>query len=100
MGEEGRGAAITDNRAAQRFEASIDGKTAFLEYRLATGSITLRHTEVPDELRGHGLAGKLAQAALEFARREGLRVAVQCPFVREYIRRHPEYTDLVDARSI
>lgn len=100
MGDEGKAIAVADNRAGQRFEASMEGKPAFLEYRLTPGSITLRHTEVPDELRGHGIAGKLAQAALEFARREGLRVVVQCPFVREYIRRHPEHADLVDARSI
>jgi hypothetical protein len=46
-------------------------------------------------MRAHGVGSKLAGAALEFARREGLHVNPLCPFVAAYIRRHSEYEDLV-----
>jgi predicted GNAT family acetyltransferase len=90
QGEEGKEGAISNNKAARRFEASVGEQTAFLDYRLTPPSIVLLHTEVPPELQGRGLAGSLAHAALQFARRERLKVVVRCPFVREYLRRHPE----------
>ena len=88
---------VRHNEADHRFELEIEGRTAFLQYRLpkAGDSISLLHTEVPAELEGHGMGGKLAQAALEFARAAHLKVIPLCPFVAAYIRRHPEYLELV-----
>lgn len=90
MGAESKSVAVVNNSERHRFEASIAGETAFLEYRLKPPSIMLLHTEVPEALRGHGAGGALARAAIAYARREGLRVVVECPFVREYLRRHPD----------
>jgi uncharacterized protein len=33
---------------------------------------------------------------LEWAREKGKRVMVYCPFVAAYLKRHPEYNDIVD----
>jgi uncharacterized protein len=57
--------------------------------------IVFLHTEVPKAIEGHGVAGKLARAALEYARDEGLGVIARCPFVAAYVRRHPEYQALL-----
>jgi hypothetical protein len=91
----GKGITVSNNSAQHRFEASIKGKTAFLDYHLTPPTLILIHTEVPATMREHGVAAKLARAALGFARREGLHVNPMCPFVAAYIRRHPEYADLV-----
>jgi len=80
---------VSDNRARNRFELAIDGHTAFLAYERTTDSLTLLHTEVPVELRGRHLGEALVEGALEIGRREGLRIAVVCPFARAYLRRHP-----------
>jgi len=56
----------------------------------------LLHTEVPPEHEGQGYGGALAKAALDYARAEKLRVIPTCPFVRAYVKRHPEYAALVD----
>jgi predicted GNAT family acetyltransferase len=80
---------ISDNRARNRFELASDGHTAFLAYERTTDSLTLLHTEVPVELRGRHLGEALVEGALEIGRREGLRIAVVCPFARAYLRRHP-----------
>ncbi len=86
---------VTNNEARQRFEITADGHTGFLAYAIDGGNrINLKHTEVPRELEGRGLGGKLAKAALDHARAAGLRVAVGCPFVQSYVQRHPEYADL------
>ena len=86
---------VLDNPDAHRFEATVDGQVGVLTYRKTGDHITLLHTEVPPALRGHGLANLLAQHALERARAEGWKVIVYCPFVQVYLKRHPEYGDLV-----
>lgn len=78
-----------------RFELERDGKTAYLEYSLGAGVLALAHTEVPKEVRGQGLAAKLAESALEYARENALKVDVVCPSVAAYMAEHPEYSDLV-----
>lgn len=77
-----------------RFEFEEEGKIAFLEFETDDlGWITLLRTEVPEELRGRGVAGELMQTAFQYAREHHLRVDVLCPLVADYLRRHPELRD-------
>ncbi len=79
-----------------RFELEEDGETAYLEFELDdAGWITLWHTEVPDALRGRGIAGMLAKTALEYARDRQLKVDVVCPLVANYLSKNPEFQTLV-----
>lgn len=78
-----------------RFELERDGQVAYLEYSLAGKILQLFHTEVPEGLRGHGLAAALAQSAFEWAREHGAKVDVICPSVAGYLKKHPEHSDLV-----
>jgi len=86
---------VAHDRAAQRFDLALDGQTALLSYSRATGVISLDHTYVPPPIEGRGVAEKLTRAALDFARTEKLRVVPACSYVAAYIRKHPEYQDLV-----
>jgi predicted GNAT family acetyltransferase len=88
-------ATVTDNVANHRFEMIVDGETAFLDYAFANGRLALIHTEVPQALEGHGVAGALVRSVLNEARTKGLQILPRCEFVTEYIRRHPEFSDLV-----
>lgn len=90
-----KSAPVTHNESLHHFEITIDGRTAFLVYARFPNGIILQHTEVPHELEGHGIGGRLAQAALEFARAEHLFVIARCPFVANYVERHPEYAPLL-----
>jgi uncharacterized protein len=81
---------VRDDREASRFEAVVDGQVAFLEYTRRPNAIVFVHTEVPESLRGRGIATRLVQGALESARSEGLPVVVRCPFVRDYLQKHPD----------
>ena len=78
-----------------RFEAVVDGLLAKLEYRESGDRITLVHTEVPEELEGHGLGGALVEAALEDAAQRSLTVVPSCPFARSWMRRHPDRVERV-----
>ena len=78
-----------------RFELERDGQVAYLEYTLAGDVLGLIHSEVPEALRGQGLASELARTALEWARENHKKVDVVCPSVAGYLKEHPEYSDLV-----
>jgi len=90
---------VTNNEEAQRFEATIEGQKAVINYKRLPDRIVLVHTEVPPAFEGHGLAGKLAKTALDFARTNNLRVVPQCPYVAHYVGKHPEYQDLVSGNA-
>jgi uncharacterized protein len=79
---------VTDNPAKSRFELSMDGQLAQLAYRVNGGRLVLIHTEVPIQLEGHGIGGKLVTAATERAARDGMTVVPLCPFARSWLESH------------
>ena len=52
-------------------------------------------TFVPEPLRRQGIASKLTQHALEYARKHKNYIIPSCSYVEKYISKHPEYADLV-----
>jgi predicted GNAT family acetyltransferase len=83
-------AEVIDNADASRFELRVDGWLAELVYRVRGGRLVLIHTEVPLELEGRGIGGRLVTAAVDRAAREGLTLVPLCPFARGWLERHPE----------
>ncbi len=91
---------ITDNLRRERYEILLDGKLAgFTQYRRRQAQIAFVHTEIGPSFEGQGLGGELIHFALDDARDKGLAVLPCCPFVNAYIKRHPEYVDLVPEHS-
>jgi NAD+ kinase len=90
------GAVVVDSFERQRYEILLGGEVAgVLHYRRHGSRIELAHTEIETSFEGRGLAGRLASAALDDARARATPVAASCPFVRGYLERHPEYSDLL-----
>ena len=87
---------VRNDPEQDRYVTEVDGREAVLGYSRDGDRIRLHHTRVPPALEGRGIGSGLARHALDRAREEGLRVRPDCPFVAEYIRRHPEYLDVVD----
>ena len=87
--------AIRDNAERHRFEVVVDGHLARADYVIDDDVITFTHTIVPPALEGRGIASRLILHALTAARDRGLRVIAQCPFVAAYIRKHPEWAELL-----
>ena len=89
---------VLDVAEWSRFEIHVDGKLAgFANYRLEPGAIAFTHTEIDPMYAGHGFGGELVQAALDQVRRRELGVLPECPFVRGWLAKHPEYQDLVQS---
>ena len=84
------------NEPKKRFELVKEGHMARINYVMqGPTSIIFTHTVVPNALKGQGIASTMARHVLDYARENNLNVIPQCPFVRAYIERHPEYKDLV-----
>ncbi len=78
-----------------RFEIEGDGEVAYLQYSISGNVLELIHTEVPEKLRHRGMAASLAERALKWARENKYKVDIVCPFVQEYVDKHPAYKDLI-----
>ncbi|MGJ3507287.1 GNAT family N-acetyltransferase [Enemella sp. A6] len=86
---------VIDNPERSRWEARDgDEVVGFADYTVDGDTITIPHTEVHRE--GEGIGGRIVRAAVDAARADGKRVNPECPFVRAWIEKHPEYADLVD----
>ena len=86
---------LKDNEARSRYEFDLGGHTAYIDYEKDNGTIVLTHTFVPEAYEGRGVGAQLVAAALADIRRQGLKVVPQCSFVAVYIKRHPEWSDMV-----
>ena len=87
---------VHNNAEKHRFELQIGDLIAIAEYQVKDKTITFTHTEVPPALEGRGVGAHLVAAALDDSRTQGYRVVPACPFVAQYVRRHSEYSDLID----
>ena len=89
---------VKNNKQKNRYELSVNGKTAVAEYILnKQGVLFFTHTEVPDEHEGQGVASKLLEEAFKDAEDRGLKIAPICPFVKAYLQRHSEWKRLLAA---
>jgi predicted GNAT family acetyltransferase len=83
---------VLRDSAHERLIWAQDGSEAELVYRRRGNRLFLIHTGVPDALAGHGIAGKLVQAALDWAEHDHLTVVPICVYARKWLTEHPEAT--------
>jgi predicted GNAT family acetyltransferase len=88
---------VRNNEKEGRFELDVDGELAVSYYKIRGKTIYFTHTEVPSAAEGRGIGNILARVALDYARANRLRVVPRCKFIAAFIKRHPEYQELVDA---
>jgi hypothetical protein len=87
---------VSDNPAEQRYEAHLgDALVGFADYRRTSSAVVLTHTEVQPAFEGRGFASTITRYALDDIRARGESVVPACSYVRQWIERHPDYTDLL-----
>lgn len=86
---------VRHDEEAQRFIIPLEEGKAILDYDKRGSELDYKHTYVPEAGRGRGIASRLADRALEYAKENGYKVKPSCPFVRSYIDRHEEYASIV-----
>jgi len=88
---------IVNNAADRQWEASLDGQLAgYSQYRTRPGRIVFTHTVVDPQFEGKGIGTALAKTAVADAVANDLRITPLCPFVRAWLKRHPEFDASVD----
>jgi predicted GNAT family acetyltransferase len=88
---------IHHSTANQQFTTgSADSQAELAYFSPAPGVIDFAHTFVPEDQRGQGVADKLAEAGLAYAREHQLRVRTSCEFMAGYVQRHhQQYADIL-----
>ena len=74
-----------------RFYTIVNGFKAHVAYHIKDGSLDIRHTIVPEEIGGRGIASELVKATYDYAVSEGLKPVATCRFAVIWLERHPEY---------
>jgi predicted GNAT family acetyltransferase len=69
-------------------------RVAELTYRMMGADAMVDHTWVDPRLRGGGEAKRLVAAAVEWARREHVKLVPACSYVRSVFDRTPAYADV------
>ena len=86
---------LRNNAEAARYEMDEQGQTSWADYRLQGERLYIDHAESPPALRGTGAAGRLMKALAQDARNRGLKITPICGYAAAWLRRSPEFKDLV-----
>ncbi len=86
---------LVNNETNNRFELTIDGHTAFVDYQHHADYLELTHTEVPDALSGRGLGKILAEKVFRYLEQEKKKAKVSCSFLAKFLERHPEWQGVI-----
>jgi uncharacterized protein len=83
-----------------KFFTEVAGKESNLSYEKITDNIwDYKLMFVPKNLRGQGIAGKVVEFALNFAKKNNIKIKATCSYVNGFIDTHPEYKELVIDKS-
>lgn len=87
---------VIHNEEDHAFEVWIDGYRSKLDYIQEAKNFVITHVGVYPTFRGQGVAGKIVEAGLEYARQNSLRVIPMCSYAAAYIRRNPRHIELTN----
>ncbi|WP_406043548.1 MULTISPECIES: GNAT family N-acetyltransferase [unclassified Micromonospora] len=91
---------VEENPAKHRFEILVDDALAGFTAYIPRGELLVfTHTEVDERFQNMGVGSALIRGTLDQIRERGGRLVAKCPFVAAFIKRHPEYADLVVAEA-
>lgn len=82
---------IQHNEEKRQFTFTEDGFMAYVSYEIDDKSLDIRHTIVPKELGGRGIASNLVKAAYDYAIENRLTPVATCSYAATWLKRHPEY---------
>jgi len=78
-----------------RYEMVEDGQTVYADYRRQGERLYIDYVFSPVPLRGTGASGRLMTAVATRARAENLKITPICGYAAAWLRRSPEFRDLV-----
>lgn len=72
------------------FEENNEDEIGYVDFEIKEDSMILTHTFVNDAFRGQGIAGKLMEESLIYAKEHGYTILPQCSYAVLYFDKHPQ----------
>ncbi len=92
---------VRENAALSRYElVNGDDVAGHILYKIRDGRHWLIHTELAPAHKGTGVGSFLVRRTLDDLRAKNAIIVPTCPFIGGWIRRHPDYQDLVDQAKL
>lgn len=85
---------IQHDAESGKFYIQKDGDEAYLMYQEEGTVLDFYETYVPTRFRGQGIAARVVETALVYARDNGYKVRPTCPYVATYMERKGDYEDV------
>jgi predicted GNAT family acetyltransferase len=87
---------LVKNEDSSAYELFLgDARVSLVDYYLAGDVVVFPHTETLPAYLRRGLAAQVVRFALDDVRSQARKVRPTCPYVATFIRRNPEYSDLI-----
>lgn len=88
---------IKNDTKNQKFFIDIFGKECALKYEIVAGDtiLDLKMMFVPKNLRGQGVASRLVEYAIQFAKKNNFKVRGSCDYIQEYLETHKEHHEMI-----
>lgn len=86
---------VTNNTSESRYELVEDGHTAYADYRLHEGVLSINYVFSPPELRGKGTAGRLMDGIMAEVKFQGIKARPICGYAASWLQRHSEFKEFV-----
>lgn len=68
---------------------------AYISFSIKDGKVYVEHTVVKPELGGQGIAAKLNDRVVEFAKEEGLKIVPVCSYTVKYFEKNEELKEML-----
>ena len=87
---------IQHDENMQKFFTTVSGKECSLKYEKVNDQLLdFKLLFVPANLRGQGLADRIAEFSFDYAKKNGIQVKVSCSYIQEYLNKHNALNALV-----
>ncbi|MBS3050780.1 MAG: N-acetyltransferase [Candidatus Aenigmarchaeota archaeon] len=83
---------IEHDDMGQKFWTEAEGEECLLAYTMINDCLNLHFLTAPNGQ----VADELCTAAFEHARKNGLKITSSNEYVDEFVRKHPEFRDLLE----
>lgn len=93
-------AKVRHDEEQQRYVLEINGQLlGFAQYHEEGDRQIFTHTEIDGSLSGKGMGSMLVRKSLDDARQRGKRIVPVCEFIGAYVKKHPDWNDLLEQPS-
>jgi len=77
------------------FSINLGREKAVLLYDTVDKTMVIHHTYTPTEFRGKGIAAKLVEESIKFAKQKGLKIKPACSYVENYFEKNPKRKNIL-----